>query len=70
MTEEKTVQGVPPLVFAFRPESYKIMESPKQIKEWETLLRERVGFSAEFANLSGTCCECCSGGRTDDCDQD
>lgn len=66
----KNIKGVPPLVFTFKPESYKVMESPDEIKEWEKLMKERVGFNADFSNLSGTCSECQSGGQSDDCDQD
>ena len=66
----KIVQGAPPVIFGFKPENYEVMESPAEIRKWEKLLKERVGFKADFSNLSGTCCECSSGGRTDDCDQD
>ena len=67
---QKELKGVPPVVLAFRPDSYKVLESVREIKQWEKVLRERVGLNAEFSNLSGTCSECSSGGRTDDCDQD
>lgn len=70
MKSEDVVKGVPPLVFMFKTESYKILDAPEEIQEWEKLMKERVGFNAEFANLSGTCCECSSGGQSDDCDQD
>lgn len=62
--------GAPPIVFSFKPESYKVMSSPDEIKEWERLMKERVGFNGDFANLTGTCSECSSGGSSDDCDQD
>ena len=68
MKEVRT--GVPPLVFSFRPESYRVMSSPEEVREWEKLMKERVGFSASLSNLSGTCTECSSGGSSDDCDQD
>ena len=63
-------QGAPPVVFSFRPESYKVLESSDEIKEWERLMKERIGLSADLKNLSGTCCESWSGGVKDDCDQD
>lgn len=65
-----TKEGAPPIVFAFRPESYKVLEVPEEIKQWENLMKERVGLSADLTNLSGTCCESYSGGAKDDCDQD
>lgn len=62
--------GPPPIIFAFRPESYRVLESPDELKRWEELMKERVGLSADLTNLSGTCCESYSGGSKDDCDQD
>jgi len=70
MSEEKKVQGVPPVVFSFKPESYRLMESPDEIKEWEALMREKVGLNGEFTNMAGSCTESTSGGVKDDCDQD
>ncbi len=67
MTEK---QGRPPVVFHFQPKSYQILESPEELKEWERLMREEVGLSADIANLSGTATESCSLGKTDDSDQD
>jgi hypothetical protein len=68
--DRKTVKGAPPVVFAFRPESYTILESADEITKWETMMKDLVGFNAIITNLSGTCCESSSGGQADDCDQD
>lgn len=68
--KNKIVQGAPPVVFPFKTESYEILESPAEIKKWEKMLKERVGFKADISNLSGTCTESSSLGKTDDCDQD
>ena len=66
----KSNQGAPPVVFAFQPESFTVLETPDEIKTWEKMMKERVGFKADISNLSGTCTECSSGGSSDDCDQD
>ena len=63
-------EGAPPIIFTFRPERYNVLESPEEIRQWEKLMKERVGLSAQLTNLSGTCSESYSGGSKDDCDQD
>ena len=62
--------GAPPVVFAFRPESYKVLDTPDEIQEWERLMRERVGLDVDFRHGSRSCTESYSGGQKDDCDQD
>ena len=59
-----------PTIFHFQPTDYKIFSTPDELKEWERLMKEEVGFLADVSNLSGTCTECSCGGNTDDCDQD
>ena len=66
----KEVKGKPPVVFNFQSESYSIYETPEELKEWERLMKEEVGFKADISNLSGSCTESRSAGRSDDCDQD
>lgn len=66
----KTVSGPPPIVFVFQQESYEILESPEDLKNWEKMMKERVGFKADLTNVSGTCTESRTGGTSDDCDQD
>jgi hypothetical protein len=66
----KEIQGRPPVVFYFQPESYKIMESPEELQEWERLIKEEVGFKGNLSNVLASCCESKSGGVKDDCDQD
>jgi hypothetical protein len=60
----------PPVVMYFQPDSYKQFRTPDELKQWERMMREHVGFKADISNLSGTCTECSCGGNTDDCDQD
>jgi len=69
-TEVEEMRGVPPVVFHFQPDSYKVYETPEQLKLWEALIKEVVGLQADISNLCGTCTESCSACRTDDCDQD
>lgn len=62
--------GAPPIVFHFQAKEYDVLSTPEELQEWERLMKEEVGFSADISNLSGSCTECHSGGRSDDCDQD
>jgi hypothetical protein len=66
----KEVSGKPPVIFNFQPKGYKVYETPEELKEWERLMKEEVGFKADISNLSGSCTESTSAGRSDDCDQD
>lgn len=59
-----------PVVMYFQPSDYRTFSTPDELKEWERMMREEVGFKADISNLSGTCTECSCGGNTDDCDQD
>jgi len=59
-----------PVIFHFQPDEFRQMDTPEKIKQWEKLMKERVGFSAEFTNFSGTGTESCCQGTPDDCDQD
>jgi len=68
--EVKELEGPPPIVFHFQPDTYKVYETPAQLREWEMLMKELVGLQADISNLCGTCTESCSCCRTDDCDQD
>jgi hypothetical protein len=65
---EKT--GKPPVIFNFKSDKYSVYETPEELAEWEKLMKEEVGFSADFSNVSGTCTESGSAGTSDDCDQD
>jgi hypothetical protein len=64
-----------PVVFNFQPQEFSLLEDPEDLRKWESLLVERVGFSAAvgraiseaIAANGGTCCE---SGSTDDCDED
>jgi hypothetical protein len=61
-----------PIVFMFEPTHYVVVEG-KQLKEWESLLRERVGLPAELKVADpivqgiGTKSICTANGF-DDCD--
>lgn len=66
----KESKGKPPVVFNFQPDGYKVYETPEELKEWEKLMKEEVGFNADITNLSGSCTESYSAGSSDDCDQD
>lgn len=63
-------QGTPPVVFHFQPKGYTVLSSPEELKEWERLMKDEVGLTADISNLSGTCSESSSAGKSDDCDQD
>ena len=66
----QSVKGKPPVILHFQPKDYRLFQTPAELKEWEKLMREEVGFRADISNLSGTCTECSCAGSTDDCDQD
>lgn len=63
-------QGIPPVVFHFQPKEFEILSTPEQLREWERLMKEEVGLTADISNLSGSCTESHCAGRSDDCDQD
>ena len=63
-------QGVPPVVFNFRTESYRVLEAPEELAEWERRMKEDVGFEISASNVSRSCTESDSAGRKDDCDVD
>lgn len=59
-----------PVIFHFQPTDFRELSSPEELKRWESAMKERVGFKADFSNLSGTCCESVCSGNPDDCDSD
>lgn len=59
-----------PVIFNFQPTEYKELTTPKELKQWEDDMKEKVGIPVDHSNLAGTCCESMSGGRKDDCDED
>ena len=64
-----------PVIFTFQPQEFAVLDDPEDLRQWESLLVERVGVSADvgraitqaIAANGGTCCE---SGSTDDCDED
>ncbi len=66
----KKITERPPVVFLFQPTEFRVLESPKEIQNWEKLMKEEVGIRADLKNISGTCTESSSAGQADDCDQD
>jgi len=56
--------------FPFPAKGVQGNEHPEELKEWERLMKEEVGLTADIANLSGTCTESTSASQSDDCDQD
>ena len=59
-----------PVIFHYQPTDVKQLSSPEDLKRWEETMKSKVGFKADFSNLSGTCCESYCGGSADDCDAD
>jgi hypothetical protein len=59
-----------PVIFHFQPTDFRELQSPDELKRWEDAMKSKVGFKADFSNLSGTCCESVCGGSADDCDAD
>ena len=59
-----------PAIFYFQPNTYRILESPDSLKQWEADMKRFVGLAIDHTILSGTCCESVSGGSKDDCDVD
>ncbi len=65
-----------PVVYHFQPQTFTVLEDPKDLRKWEALLIERVGMKGivgkDVANdilaNSGTCSE--SGTPSNDCDCD
>jgi hypothetical protein len=66
----KSQEGRPPVVFNFQPTGFKELSTPDELKEWERMMKDEVGFKGDFSNLAGSCTESESAGRSDDCDQD
>ncbi len=63
----ESVKGTRPAVFMFQPTSIRRLSAPQLLKQWEDDLKERVGFTAEISQMSGSATECCCP-ATDDCD--
>lgn len=59
-----------PVIFHFQPTDIRELSSPDELRKWEDAMKNRVGFKADYSNLSGTCCESVCGGEPDDCDAD
>jgi hypothetical protein len=59
-----------PVVFHFQPKEFRVLKTPEELREWERLMKDAVGFQGDIKNLAATCTECTSGGVKDDCDQD
>lgn len=67
----RKIDGIP-VIFNFRVDEYKNVETPADIEEFEVLMKNSAhvtdfDFSKENILASGT--TSCSGGRCDDCDQ-
>ncbi|MBJ9897859.1 hypothetical protein [Burkholderia cenocepacia] len=69
MSEEKA--GAPPVVFHFQPKGYRVLTTPDELKEWERMMRENVGLTADISNISGSLTQSmCNQPDYDDCDND
>ena len=59
--------GVPPAIFMFRPTTFTYV-TPDRVKEWENLMRERVGLAPNMTDIQGgTSISGCP--DEDDCDR-
>ena len=56
-----------PTVYFFQPETFAVLKDAKDLREWEAMMREKVGMSDLSFAATETCCE--SNG-TNDCDTD
>jgi hypothetical protein len=63
-----TKKGVPPVVFAVQPDSYVLIESNEELRQWEEDLRNFLGVNVRNSAMVGAASESCSGGCSDDCD--
>jgi hypothetical protein len=81
--DEMTSRFARPVVLAFQPTSFRVLEDPDDLKQWELSMIRRVGLklpSGSLLNIKmiGTCCDSScpsvpvSGDDldTDDCDMD
>jgi hypothetical protein len=65
-----TTASKQPVVLHFQPKDFKVFSTPEELKQWERMMKDEVGFKVDMSNLSGTCSECSCAGSTDDCDVD
>jgi hypothetical protein len=64
----KAKKGPPPVVMAVQPNGYFVLESPAELKQFESDVRSFLGLRVNASGLSGTGTESCSAGCSDDCD--
>ena len=41
-----------PVIFHYQPTDVKQLSSPEELKRWEETMKSKVGFKADFSNLS------------------
>jgi hypothetical protein len=61
-------KGAPPVVFAVQPDSFFVIQSPDELKNWEADLKKFLGIQGSVGQLVGAGTESCSAGCSDDCD--
>lgn len=59
--------GTPPIVLQAQTYGYIPLESPEQLRQWESDVRDFYGIDVDASGLAGVACETCSCGCTDDC---
>ena len=60
------VKGRPPLILQVQPDSYVIMKTPDQLRQWENDVKQFYGVAVSPSG-GFQAAETCSGGCSDDC---
>lgn len=59
--------GLPPVVLHAQAYGYIPLETPEQLRQWESDVRTFYGVDVDASGLAGVAAETCSCGCTDDC---
>lgn len=62
-------KGTPPLILQAQYDSYIVLNTPEELRQWEADLRTTTGLSIDASGLAGIAAETCTGGGSDACDQ-
>ncbi|MFB0629553.1 hypothetical protein [Streptomyces sp. AB3(2024)] len=66
--KERLDRNPPPVVIECQPDSFVRLETPEELRVWETLVRQTTGLEMSASDLRAVGTEGCSCGCSDKCD--
>jgi hypothetical protein len=66
--EEKLVPNPPPVVLECQPDSFVRLETPEELKTWESLVKQTTGLDMSASDMRAVGTEGCSCGCSDKSD--